>query len=374
MFYHIPATPLYGPILGYIAGIITVYTPITLYSTLGTLLTFSLAATIPGYQQPSLKRNFFTALLFFIAGIGITTYKLKPATLPEAFINYRYIVVNYEKVQGSNWPFKITIQTCPRSWWESPLTFLVYTKKKGFLTVGDTVKIPQLIIQQPKDPHFSLYLTKEGFDGTAFAYSLKAYTKEKPLFNILYFIHSIKHYCIEQASEILKPDTYALFLSVFLGNKDEQKQTLDNLRPLFLNWGLSHQLARSGLHLIFFIPFLILLISMLPLPFFLKEILTISIVGIYGLFSWTSISFLRACCCFFILRASILFSFFMPPLHILLLTTLLVLLHNPLQLFFLDFQLSFFLSFALLWMSHVNQLKTLNDRKTLAQKKRISLE
>lgn len=374
MLYRIPSTPLHAPLLGCIAGIIAASTPITLYTCLGITIILGLAAATFSYYEGSLKKSLCIVALFTGSGFGVTYYRLQPKKFPEAFVNYRYTVLNWEKVQGAQWPFKITLQTCPKSWWELPLTFLIYTQKRGYITVGDVVRIPRLEIKEPKNHYFSQYLNKEGFDGSAFVFSLKTYTKEKPAFNPLRWVHNVKHYCVRKAGEVLTPETYALFLSVFLGNKDEQKETLNDMRPLFMNWGISHQLARSGLHLIFFIPLLMLLISMLPLPFFIREILALLIIGMYGLFSWTSISFLRACCCFFMLRIGMLFSFFMSPLHILMLTALLVLLNNPLQLFFLDFQLSFFLTLTLLWMNHVNQLRTLNDRKTLAPKKRIFLE
>lgn len=374
MFYCIPPSPLYTPLLAFIAGILSAFVPLTLYSSAAIAGIVMMAISIHYHYKQELKKSLYGVLFFAGAGYAITTYNTTPAQLPPTLTHYRYTVLNEEHIQANQWPFKITVQTCPRSWWERPLTFLIYTQKKGSLTIGDHIKIPYLSVQQPTDPHFALYLAKEGFDGTAFIFSLKTFTKERPRFSLLRSIYSVKKYCIELSGKVLDKNAYALFLSVFLGNKDEQKQTLETIRPHFLNWGISHQLARSGLHLIFFIPFSVFLMSLLPLPFFIKEFIMIIIVGAYALFSWTSISFLRACCCFFILRATTLFSFFMPPLHILMLTALLVLIHNPLQLFFLDFQLSFFLSLALLWMSHVNQQRTLNDRKTLAHQKRISLE
>lgn len=368
MFYHFPPTTLYAPLLGLIAGIITGHQPWTLYVGIAVLfLLFS--GLVLSQKNLSLSKTITTLVLFFCGGAAITLYKNRPLKLPPNFVYYNYTVLHIEKVQSNDWPYKTTLQTVPKTWWEQSFTFLIYSRYKPFLYIGDRVKIPRLTIQEPRDPHFALYLKKEGIDGTAFIFSLKTYLQETPRFSPLRWINSIKQHCITSTKMVLSPDAYALFLSVFLGNKDEQKQNLEMLRPLFLNWGLSHQLARSGLHLLFFIPLLILLVSMLPLPFIIKELLLILVVGIYALFSWTSISFLRACSCFFILRTTMLFSFFMPPLHILLLTALLILIYNPLQLFFLDFQLSFFLSLSLLWINHIHHVRRMNDKKFLIQKK-----
>ncbi len=367
MLYALPPTPLYTPLFGMIAGIIVSYLPYTIYTGLA-----SLAVLIGGLTLSSptfLRHQLLILSAFFITGIALTTYKLTPARIQPFYKNHYYTVLSIETAQNKDWPFKVRLQTIPKQWWQVPLTFMIYTHHNPRLVVGDRIKIPYLSIQKPKDKHFDLYLKKEGLDGTTFIFSLKSYTKETPRFSPLRFIHSIKQHCLTATKAVLSPPTYALFLSVFLGNKDAQKEQLEDLRPLFLLWGLSHQLARSGLHLLFLLPLLILILSFLPAPFWVKEFLIITLVGLYALLSWTSISFLRACCCFFILKLANIYNHFMPPLHILLLTALLVLFFNPLQLFFLDFQLSFFLSMALLWINHVHHARSMNDAKNLNNKK-----
>ncbi len=368
MFYNFPKTPLYAPLLGLIAGILIGYLPLTV-PVGGAAVCLLALSLILGQNHLSFKKTARLLMLFFCAGAAITIYKNRPLEFPPSFNWYTYTVINMEKAQSDDWPYKITLQTVPKKWWEPSYVFLLYCRYKPFFKVGDVIKIPELQIKPPGDPYFSLYFKKEGIDATAFLFCLKAYTRETPRFSFVRWVHKMKQYCITSTKNVLSPETYALFLSVFLGNKDEQKQSLEHIRPLFLNWGLAHQLARAGLHLLFLIPLLVLLVSILPLPFFIKELLMISTVGIYALLSWTSIPFLRACCCFLILRTTMLFSFFMPSVHILLLTALLVLAHNPLQLFCLDFQLSFFLSLSLLWINHIHHARSMNDKKTLIYKK-----
>jgi hypothetical protein len=51
----------------------------------------------------------------------------------------------------------------------------------------------------------------------------------------------------------MNTNTFALFSSLFLGNRTAIKQDLEEQKPLFKVWGISHFLARSGLHLLIFI-------------------------------------------------------------------------------------------------------------------------
>ena len=67
---------------------------------------------------------------------------------------------------------------------------------------------------------------------------------------------------------------------------------------------------------------------------------------LYFILSWPSISFIRAFLIFLFTKYCNLHRHPTHFMHILLLTCCIVLLINPLQLFFLDFQLSFFLTFG----------------------------
>src|SRR3990167_3930800 len=132
---------------------------------------------------------------------------------------------------------------------------------------------------------------------------------------------------------------------------------------LFQQWGLSHVLARSGLHLVIFVFIWRWLLNFLPLSFYRKNLLLLFISLVYALCSWPSVSFIRAWyalifyffCALFLRRPS-------HTLHIISLVYCIILFLNPLQLFFLDFQLSFLLTYALTWMG---ELSLLAKRKPL---------
>ena len=95
------------------------------------------------------------------------------------------------------------------------------------------------------------------------------------------------------------------------------------------------------------------LLRFFPLHFFLKQLILLLLVLLYHLFTFPSISFLRALITYILYKICVFQNLSYNPLHILSLTTFGVLLVNPFQLFFLDFQLSFGLTFALAWFNEV---------------------
>jgi ComEC/Rec2-related protein len=154
-----------------------------------------------------------------------------------------------------------------------------------------------------------------------------------------------------QCQQILSPSTYTLFALLFLG-KSEQT----DLYETFAWWGISHHLARSGLHLVLFLMLLRTTLCLIPGRYEYKTILLMVLATMYGILSWSSISFLRAYCgCVAYCMYDLLW---IPTsaLHVVCLVTLAVLIYQPAQLFFLDFQLSFGLTWALAFLSHVRKI------------------
>jgi competence protein ComEC len=163
-----------------------------------------------------------------------------------------------------------------------------------------------------------------------------------------------------------------LFSTIFLGNKDGVKKRLNNEKIFFKLWGISHYLARSGLHLVVFLALLELLLRLIPITFVLKQIISLCIAMIYFLLSWSSLSFMRAFLTFIMYKICLLLGLSSNFLHLVILTCFITLLYNPAHLFFLDFQLSFGLTFALAWFNHIQSIKTMSYQKLLNKKPNIT--
>ncbi|HSW73575.1 MAG TPA: ComEC/Rec2 family competence protein, partial [Candidatus Limnocylindria bacterium] len=169
-----------------------------------------------------------------------------------------------------------------------------------------------------------------------------------------------------QLQKKLSRPTAHLFSSIFLGNKYARKKDIEPLKEHFTTWGVTHYLARSGLHMVIFTITWHTLLTFIPLAFALKEALLIALVIIYALLSWTTISFTRALLLFLIHRLCSLLRLQTDLLYLLTLVALAILFDNPLQLFFLDFQLSFGLTFALAYFGQLQTYYRHSRHKTIA--------
>lgn len=238
----------------------------------------------------------------------------------------------------------------------------IYTKKTHrTFKPGETIICKNISCPIP-DPHFKQYLMKEGFAASAHLLSSqikKTYLKP-PLWAYCY---TVRFGVLKWAHTLFSPSTYALFSSLFLGYK--WNEPIEKNREIFSSfkfWGISHYLARSGLHLAILIMLWITLLSYIPLSWYKKQWILIISSLFYFMCTWTSVSFLRALLTFIFGRLFIYFNKPFPLIHIISLTAFSLLIHNPIVLFFLDFQLSFGMTFVLAWLSNLSQV-----RKTLAK-------
>ena len=227
------------------------------------------------------------------------------------------------------------------------------TRKNPELLVGDVVCIDNIIIKKPtttslsKNPAFSDYLIKEGILASIFTNITNKWTLIcRPTWSLNRWIWKKRDSIYKELTSKCLPAVRSYFSLIFLGNKQQSKD-LEELRVMFSLWGLSHYLARSGLHIVLFILFLQLLLQLLPIYLPIKRIFLILACVVYNILSWSSMPFLRAYTVFLFVEGGRLFSLQTSFFHILTFVCLITLLFNPMQLFFLDFQLSFALTFAL---------------------------
>ena len=144
---------------------------------------------------------------------------------------------------------------------------------------------------------------------------------------------------------------------IFFGYKQNiEPNKLMALRTLYLKWGLSHYLARSGLHIVILFGLLNFLLSFLYIPYRSKKIILLLFCLIYTVLSWTSISYLRALILIVLCMIAQLNKLQLSLLHLINLACFAILLWNPQQLFSLDFQLSFALTYSLILMNLLIQI------------------
>lgn len=222
----------------------------------------------------------------------------------------------------------------------------VSTKTPQAVCVGDTISCSNLFFRKNENSDYKRYLIKENLGGHL--YSKECFIlQHRPHISLQRWLIEKRNSLIQSLSKKLSPTVFTLFLSIFWGKKQINASHIEPIKDFFKTWGLLHYLARSGLHLLIFLVMWNWIMGLLPLPYNLKTvILTLFVLG-YFMLSWSSISFSRACIVFILYKLCILFDLQINALYLLTLTCSLILLYNPYQLFFLDFQLSFALTCAL---------------------------
>lgn len=254
------------------------------------------------------------------------------------------LTISLQKINTSKYtdpPFNI-------STWDIQLFY----KNTDNIQVGDSISYTQkMALHEPKKS-FKDYLLKTGTLATFFNPSPKITCIERPSFSFYRTIFETKRYILEQAKKTLSPYTFELFASLFLGYRNGEKNKELELIDNFKSWGIVHLIARSGIHLTIITGLWQTFLCTVPLPFALKEIILMIIVLGYALLSWTSLSFLRAIYTFFLCKIIIVMGRGYHFLHILTVLALAMLLYCPTYLFFLDFQLSFGLTYAIAWLNN----------------------
>lgn len=237
---------------------------------------------------------------------------------------------------------------------------LCYFPYKTSFMVGDCVKIPNTTIPKPNIPTrsgntgYEDYLAKEGVISSLFFHTAhQCKLIQRPFFSISRWMWKLRNASYYGLKKKLSPTAFRYIGLIFFGNK--QQEEIANLRSTFNLWGLAHFLARAGLHIVFFIFIWSSFFSFFPIPLFIKRMLLICLCSAYNMLSWSSIPFTRALYAFLCIKSGELFHYQTHYLHILSLLCLAIVLFNPLQLFFLDFQLSFGLTFGLIFLAHQSQ-------------------
>ncbi|MGA9530928.1 MAG: ComEC/Rec2 family competence protein [Candidatus Babeliales bacterium] len=228
--------------------------------------------------------------------------------------------------------------------------FFIYTHEKPKLRIHDIFLLKNVSIKHPKsESSFYRYLQREGCIGSFFCSRLNFTMIKRPYFSLKRFIYEYKAYIFEQLHKKTPAETFILFSSLFLGKKVGSLQKRSFLHYHFAQWGLAHYLARSGLHLSLLSFLFLFPLRLLPLRYSFKQIALILLISLYQFLTWTSLSSLRAFITFIYLMLYNAMQHSIHFAHTIVMLTFLLLLSNPFLLFFLDFQLSFGITYALAW-------------------------
>ena len=228
---------------------------------------------------------------------------------------------------------------------------LFYSPYRSDIQVGDTIQIFNITCKKPDNLHLCMYQMREQIRATVFTPHLNYTVIDNPSWSFKRWVYEKKQAILQSCEQQLSPQSFLFFSSLFLGNRLYVKNKLEDINEQFKHWGIFHFLARSGLHLALFVIMWQAIFRYIPIPLILKTITIIALSVIYALFSWSSIPFTRSLLLFLFNKSCLITKVSYNLLHYLTLTCFCFLLYCPLYLFFLDFQLTFGITFTLAWFN-----------------------
>jgi len=303
------------------------------------------------------------AIAFLSCMLGAVAWQYqhqKQMRYEELFSNYTLNVIGtitdqqeQEEEQKKNLEICITAfhTTLNPEWQSIDTKIVIHTNSNQELEVGDTINIPNLTCA-PLNESLCSWLRKNHYTALCF-YTPNIKIIQRPLFSLKKIHWTARQYLTQQFKLKLSPQAYGLLTSIFLGNPD--KNNIYAYHKSFSWWGLNHYLARAGLHTLILFLMLGFFISIFTSRFMTKTILHIGVSTFYYLLTWQNIPFVRA---FLVLiggQCCHLLKIPINTLHLLNLIVLSYLIFNPQALFFLDFQLTFAITYTLVLIGRYTQ-------------------
>lgn len=230
---------------------------------------------------------------------------------------------------------------------ENGHTIIVYTHKIPDLWVDDTITIAKQNFKSIGNDSYNIYLAKEGVATTIFATTFPYTRINRPNWSLNRWIHQHKHRVLDALRRKMSKNIFAVAALTFYGSTDISHYYKQHIKEGCRRWGISHLLARSGLHLVIFVMLWQWILTTIPLRYRFKQIIMLLLGIAYYIFSWPGIAFNRAFLTFLAHKAGAIFYIQTDLMHLLTVVCFLVLLCNPMQLLFLDFQLTFALTAGL---------------------------
>lgn len=358
--------PLTYGVLFFIAGIYTANCCAWIDSM--PIIIFSILLT-PFFAQSYLSKQFLIAwcALFFVLGFGlyrneynthlyfqkkyakqqcsINGWIIDKASLPLKKLNTTTLLINQIGIKGS--PLKHI----------GSYTIRIYSHDEMPYRVGDKISLNNITLPAAKPSTSSVinFLVKNGVLFSLFISSKSKRLRKlySPHLSVQRAVHHMRNTVYQKIQKGMSVPVFSYFSSLFLGNRVEDEAANASMVPLFKDWGISHFLARSGLHLVIIVSMWEYLLTVLPIGYLLKQIVLLIMTLLYALLSWTSISFMRALITLLYTKLSSIGYNQVHAIHAISIVALVILAYNPACLFFPDFQLSFFLTLCLMWFNRL---------------------
>ena len=352
---HLPLSIYF--VAGLVVGINLInFTPIK-------LCYFFLFITLVFIKKQWLLKIFNIVLFSIILGYGLANMQVNQFNDFKSQINHQTFsitgtVINYDKIEDSIFKHRLIIKTSLFSNHNQQLTaskkIAIYTKIFPKVFLGEEIIVNNLKFNFSNDQYFQDYLIKNQLAATAFVANLD-FKVLKVISNFL--LAKYKQAILKKINFKMNDSTKIMFNSIFAGYKNNHKNELNQLKNNFQTWGIIHYLARSGLHLVIISTIWQTICTILQIPIMFSNLIILLFMLIFYTLTWSALPFMRALIMIICCRVCQALGLQIHLLHILNISCILTLLNNPISIFFLDFQLSFLLTYGLIFFNEISYMK-----------------
>ncbi len=231
------------------------------------------------------------------------------------------------------------------SWQKAHDYLLLYRPTRFCGQVDDRVYIKKLQCVTISAQDVRLRLMSKGLSGISYLVK-KVKLLHRPSFSLARWWHQKKYMLQQAVRDALSPTSYALFAPMFLGCKVYDQM----IHGLFQRWGLSYYLVRSGIHLLLIFFLFTWFLRVLRVPFRIRSLILIFVLCAYAALTWCSIPFVRAVWALVGMQVCHLMRVTVQPIQLLNLIFLICVFAVPHIFLCLDFQLTFGLTYALIFL------------------------
>lgn len=349
-------SPLFFASLGLTCGVLGTLCWTTSIHHMGILLLALTLITFPARSTAQFN-SLIIILLFMIGALtthGHLSYFEAQQTKWSSFNKRMPVrILNVESCHKNKYLTKALI---------SPGLYInIISSIKPTVKVGQLVDIKRSYLNIQNEDGFRSQ--KSGTIGIVFCKDLKFTPRQQDSINhmLVWSDHlskkrnQLSHKCINN----LEQQGHDLLNLIFFGNKNNVPYSrLIKYQSDFNTWGVSHYLARSGLHfviLMFLLSFIFIFFNK-RLQVFLKVLFCI----FFSYATWLSVSYMRALSTLLLLLLTTIVNVRLSYQAAFCIIYMVFLLYNPFLILSLDFQLSFYLTFLLICIS----LLTAQDKQT----------
>lgn len=341
------------PLLYFVTGILLFYYPCSPYP--WCLLSIISLITVLNYSAKNKGRTIFHIALFISLGYSSSFLNLD-TNIPAHFQNlsdqaaFKVKIQNIKKTTNA-FQIRVKVKSAISKNEQVIATgnAILYIKELCHLQKGMTLLIPNKFDSIPsyKNPgkfDFGAYMAHQNIFYSAFLNQDDINILQNPHL-LKRTLNNVEHKIKECFQSALASKNLPLVYTLFLGNKDEMPE---DQKSIFINNGLAHLLAVSGMH----VGIIIILLSFITKPLknkYFQIVICISITWLYIIITGSQIPAVRAGFMFSVYQFGILNHRSNRPLNNVFFSAFVLLAINPSSLFQVSFQLSFTAMISILY-------------------------